>query len=170
MKEDKKGQYFVYGRPCKIFSENLESKKEIDTLICTARQLLVFDNDLCVNLLYSEILENGVFYNIEGYSDSGSKLNWQKKPEDIDDRTIKQISKSSENDFVGICEKDGNSTLAKFNLDDGSILEEYNMPTYDNVYAIEGEDEYIFLGTPTNEEGITITGTSGAVIAKYAIE
>ena len=170
MKEDKKGQYFVYGRPCKIFSENLESKKEIDTLICTARQLLVFDNDLCVNLLYSEILENGVFYNIEGYSDSGSKLNWQKETEDMDGRTIKQISKSSESDFVGICEKDGNSTLAKFSLDDGSILEEYNMPSYDNVYAIEGEDEYIFLGTPTNEEGITITGTSGAVIAKYAIE
>ena len=27
-----------------------------------------------------------------------------------------------------------------------------------------------YFGTPTNEEEITITGTSGAVIAKYAIE
>lgn len=170
MKEDKKGQYFVYGRPCKIFSENLESKKEIDTLICTARQLLVFDNDLCVNLLYSEILENGVFYNIEGYSDSGSKLNWQKKAEDMDGRIIKQISKSSESDFVAICEKDGIYTLAKFSADDGSVLEEYDVPTYENVYAIEGKEEFIFLGTPTDEEGITIEGTSGAVIAKYAIE
>lgn len=129
----------------------------------------MYGNDEFVSLVNSNS-DNSEFVKIEKYSQQGENLNWKKEKTDIDNKIIKQISKSSENDFVAICEKNGNSTLAKFNVEDGSVVEEYDLPTYENIYAIENEDEFILLGSPMNEEGITITGEKGAVIAKYAIE
>ena len=169
-KEKSNGDYLIYGERTGVIGESIQTlntefnKIDGSTVYPPIRQLLLYENDDYISISGTDVEE---FISLQKSSTQDS---WQKKPEDIDDRTIKQISKSSESDFVAICEKDGNSTLAKFSVDDGSILNEYNMPSYDNVYVIEGEDEYIFLGTPTNEEGITITGTSGAVIAKYAIE
>ena len=92
---------------------------------------------------------------------SDSEMIWQKT-----DKVIKSISKSDADKFVGL--SDDNKFL-KYNMEDGSILEEYDIPTYEEVYAIEGKEEYILLGTPKDEEGITIKGESGAVIAKYAV-
>lgn len=109
-------------------------------------------------------INNSITYNdfmrLEKQSDSG--MIWEKT-----DKVIKSISKSSENDFVGLSD---DKKFLKYNMDDGSILKEYDIPTYEEVYAIEGQDEFILLGTPKDEEGVTITGNSGAVIAKYAIE
>ena len=100
------------------------------------------------------------FLRIEKQDDSG--MIWE-----YTDKVIKSISKSSSDDFVGISEDD---KFLKYSMEDGSVIAEYSIPTYENVYAIEGEDEFILLGTPENEEGITITGGKGAVIAKYTIE
>lgn len=109
-------------------------------------------------------INNSMIYNdfirLEKQSNSG--MIWEKT-----DKVIKSISKSGENDFVGLSD---DKKLLKYNMDDGSILEEYDIPTYEEIYAIEGQDEFILLGTPKDEDGISITGTSGAVIAKYAIE
>lgn len=99
------------------------------------------------------------FISLEKQSDSG--MIWEKT-----DKVIKSISKSDVDKFVGLSD---DKKLLKYNMDDGSILEEYDIPTYEDVYAIEGSEEYILLGTPKDEEGITITGNSGAVIAKYAV-
>ena len=124
-------------------------------------------NYVVLNYFYSTSFDydnnddNGNFERLAKYGEDGSEI-WKNT-----DKVIKSISKSSENDFVGI--SDDNKFL-KYNMDDGSVLEEYDMPTYEDIHAIEGKEEFIFLGTPTDEEGITIEGTSGAVIAKYAIE
>ena len=83
------------------------------------------------------------------------------------DIALKSISKSSSTEFVGISE---DNRFLKYSMDDGSVLEEYDVPTYENVYAMEGKEEFILLGSPTDEEGVSITENSGAVIAKYAIE
>ncbi len=109
------------------------------------------------NFIVLEIsLDDNSFYRIYKQND------WENT-----DIALKSISKSSSTEFVGISE---DNRFLKYNIEDGSILEEYNVPTYESVYAIEGEEEFILLGSPTDEEGITIEGTSGAVIAKYAIE
>ena len=109
----------------------------------------------------------GLCYHVGNQSFSGlKKFNtntvWQNY-----ETVIKSISKSSFTEFVGISE---DNRFLKYNMDDGSIVEEYEIPTYENIHAIEGKEEFILLGTPKDEEGITIEGTSGAVIAKYAIE
>ena len=101
-----------------------------------------------------------MFMGVEKQSDS-SKI-W-----DYTDKVIKSISKRNEESFVGISE---DNKFLVYDMNDGNVLNEYEIPTYENIHAIEGEDEFILLGSPANEEGITITGTSGAVIAKYAIE
>ncbi len=179
IEEDSKGNYLirmVAGLKYDVFilNSDLTEEKIINgTWNGIINKLLLYGNNefICLNHYYDySNNEMGEFLNIQKYLEQGSNLDWRKETEDIDNRKIKQISKSSENDFVAICEKDGIYTLAKFSADDGSVLEEYDVPTYENVYAIEGKEEFIFLGTPTDEEGITIEGTSGAVIAKYAIE
>ena len=179
IEEDSKGNYLirmVSGLKCDVFilNSDLTEEKIINgTWNGIINKLLLYGNNefICLNHYYDySNNEMGEFLNIQKYSEQGSNLDWRKETEDIDNRKIKQISKSSENDFVAICEKDGIYTLAKFSADDGSVVEEYDVPTYENVYAIEVKEEFIFLGTPTDEEGITIEGTSGAVVAKYAIE
>ena len=122
------------------------------------RNCFLDNSDNYITLNYNIV---NTFDRIEKQDDNGNMV-WQ-----YTDKVIKSISKSSEDNFVGISE---DNKFLKYSMEDGSVVEEYDVPTYENVHAIEGEEEFILLGTPTNEEGITIEGTSGAVIAKYAIE
>lgn len=136
---------------------NLENIEEVGDANSMVRDCFLDSNNNYITLNYSE--ENS-FIRIEKQSDSG--MIWK-----YTDKVIKSISKRNEKSFVGI--SDDNKFLI-FNVEDGSVLEEYDLSTYENIYAIENEDEFILLGSPMNEEGITITGEKGAVIAKYAIE
>ena len=175
IKEDLNENYFVYGFSNAILSKELLQQKGIkisSDVLDVVEQLLLYDDGSYISLLYTsyQSFPDIEFRAISNGSNLGDTLNWEKDQADLENRIIKQISKSSENDFVAICEKDNNCKLSKFSVEDATIIEEYDIPTYENIYAIEEKEEFILLGTPTNEEGITIEGNSGAVIAKYAIE
>lgn len=175
IKEDLNGNYFDYGFSNDILNKELLRQKGIkisSDVLDVVEQLLLYDDGSYISLLYTsyQSFPDIEFRAISNGSNLGDTLNWEKDQADLENRIIKQISKSSENDFVAICEKDNNCKLSKFSVEDATIIEEYDIPTYENIYAIEEKEEFILLGTPTNEEGITIEGNSGAVIAKYAIE
>lgn len=167
--EDKDKNYIFYGADTSIAGgialnksdSNLQNFKDFGDARSLVKDCFLDGSYNYITLNYGNADSGGQFIRIEKQDNNGNMI-WE-----YTDKVIKSISKSSENNFVGI--SDDNKFL-KYNMDDGSVLEEYDVPTYENVYAIEGKEEFIFLGTPTDEEGITIEGTSGAVIAKYAIE
>lgn len=74
---------------------------------------------------------NGAFIRL--YKQNG----WEKT-----DIALKSISKRNEESFVGISEDD---KFLVYDMNDGNVLNEYEIPTYENIYAIEGEDEFILL-------------------------
>ena len=167
VKENKDGSYMLFGNNESPVGgtglyksdSDLKNTSEFGDARSLVKNCFLDNDDNYITLNYGtgDVIE---FLRVEKQSDSG--MVWE-----YTDKVIKSISKSSSTEFVGI--SDDNKFL-KYNMDDGSVLEEYDMPTYEDIHAIEGKEEFIFLGTPTDEEGITITGTSGAVIAKYAIE
>ena len=126
------------------------------------RALFKSNNDY---IALNYMIMNDTFQNVARYGEDGSEV-WEK----FEDIELKSISKLDEENFVAIQKGDENDILQKYSADNGNVLEEYEIPTYEKVYTIEGKEGFVFLGSPTNEEGITITGETGAVIAKYAIE
>lgn len=135
---------------------NLSNVQEIGDARSIVKGCILDESNNYITIDYNISLS---FFRLEKQSDS--EIIWQKT-----DKVIKSISKSDVDKFIGL--SDDNKFL-KYNMEDGSILEEYDIPTYEEVYVIEGKEEYILLGTPKDEEGITIKGESGAVIAKYAV-
>ena len=135
---------------------NLSNVQEIGDARSIVKGCILDESNNYITIDYNISLS---FFRLEKQSDS--EIIWQKT-----DKVIKSISKSDVDKFIGL--SDDNKFL-KYNMEDGNILEEYDIPTYEEVYVIEGKEEYILLGTPKDEEGITIKGESGAVIAKYAV-
>lgn len=138
--EKKDGSYILFGTGYSTAggtglwkaSSDLKNISEFGDAHSLVKNCLLDKDGNYITLDYTII---NMFIRVE--KQSNSSMIWE-----YTDKVIKSISKRNEESFVGISEDD---KFLVYDMNDGNVLNEYEIPTYENIYAIEGEDEFILL-------------------------
>lgn len=176
----KKGNnYVLYGKQSTV-GEGSQSRIIRTTSDFTVEKEIIHKNDLgtigrdyivATNALLD--ISRNMIVNLKGYDyENGSICKMDTEGNEIwikEDADYKDITKVNNEIFSAIQNATSGTKLQRYTMESGTLISEYDMPSYENIFRTGVEEAYIFLGSPTDEEGISINGESDAVIGKYLL-